>query len=138
MATALLSLAFGIELELLLKLMKRIKNDLREHGFQEFNNGTQAGKDANCITICKALVRCLIPAGIPAQLNTGTYKTWTVADEPILDEEDDYFMKARFTASQLKQVIKGVMYYDRALIKIMPLLCKENQYCMLNTMLIQE
>lgn len=42
----------------------------------------------------------------------------------------------RFSASQLKQVIKGVIYYDRALIKIMPPSCKENQYCMPNTLRI--
>ncbi|PGH31963.1 hypothetical protein GX50_05228 [[Emmonsia] crescens] len=179
------SFAFGIELELLLMPNEIIKDVLREHGFQGSNNATSAGKDANRLAMCKALVGHLILADIPAQLNTGTYESWTVADEPVLDEVEGYWRceivsrilqttsdwqeeiktvlltirsnfnicltsecamhvhispseVTTFDTRQLKQIIKGVMYYDRALIKIMPSLHKDNPYCMPNTKYIQK
>lgn len=90
MATALASLAFGIELELLLQPVPEKIGQLKACGFQDKDSCTEAEKANNCLIICQWIVGLLSPLSVPAGLSTGTYATWTVADEPVLSETKGY------------------------------------------------
>ncbi|EGC47117.1 conserved hypothetical protein [Histoplasma capsulatum var. duboisii H88] len=52
-------------------------------------------------------------ASVPAKTVASAYTVWTIADEPSLEERSRY-------SSQLKSLIKGIIYYDEPVTVIMP------------------
>ncbi|EEH35761.2 hypothetical protein PAAG_00084 [Paracoccidioides lutzii Pb01] len=89
MSSPIATLAFGVEIELLLKP----KEDRLS--------------DKNRITpYSNVILALLCSVSVETKLNTGTYENWTVADEPALDERPGFFMSsAAYPVIQCKQSI---------------------------------